>query len=724
MPSFIAEPQSVSAGSFVAREWELGRLHLSLQTSAAGQGQAVYVTGKAGSGKTRLLNMFARQAQERVPALIPLWIACQSHSGPGNPYLPFRTMLARLVGEIEPLWRSGTITRSQAVRLWNLRHTASDLLREVAPDCLMAFVDPVLLPGAALPTAASLSLAREALFQQMTRFIQALSLHGPLLMIVDDLHWADVGSIDLLHFLRGEMSGYPVLLVGAYRPEEVGSRQSGSERHALARFLHEQLRHSGANEVSLDRADGRAFVNAWLDTEPNRLDETFRRKLFDHTQGHALFTVELVSDLQQRGGLRRDAQGYWHAGETVSWDRLPVRVEAIVAEWTDCLPPDLQHLVTAASTQGGTFVAEVVAQVVDRPLPEVISCLSGDLARGQRLVQPEGRQRIGAETVSTYRFRHSVFQRYVYGRLDPLERATLHRATGVALQRLYEAAGAEIMPIAAELAYHFDASQAIDQAITYHQLAGKQALRLSAHTEAIDHFRRSVALLQSCAADPERTRREIDSQLALGAARLAIEGYSAPAVKAAYDRAYALCSDTGATAEMVTSLFWLTSYYAVSGDLPQAEAVSRQMLSVVEQEAVDDFRQMQAHVLAGLPLFFLGRNDEALAHFQKANAIYNPVRHQPEAFTFGQDPGIASKVWEGHVRLHLGQLSAARSCLRQALTWSAELEHPYTRTFTHLLAGCTPYLGWYLQDLEAALVARDRGRAARPAGEFRPNDCL
>jgi tetratricopeptide (TPR) repeat protein len=153
---------------------------------------------------------------------------------------------------------------------------------------------------------------------------------------------------------------------------------------------------------------------------------------------------------------------------------------------------------------------------------------------------------------------------------------------------------------------------------------------------------------------------------------------------------------------MVTSLFWLTSYYAVKGDLPQAAAVSREMLAVADQEAVSDMHQMQAHLLAGLPLFFMGDNEAALAHFQQASAMYDPASHRPLVYSFGQDPGIASMIWQGHVRLHMGHLTEADRCLQQALIWTSTLDHPYTAAFSQLVAGATPNNGWYFRDLEAA----------------------
>jgi len=378
-PAFLAEPPTITLPPFVAREAELARLYEFLETAVAGRGQIAFVTGEAGSGKTSLLQTFARQAQKQQPQLIPLFGGGQAHIGPGSPYLPFRALLAHALGDFEGLWRGSVLSRTQVNRLWPLRQTAVTLLQDVAPDCLASLVDASLLPGDLRQTAVPNAPAQEILFVQMAHFLQKFSQYGPLLLLLDDLHSADNGSIDLLFHLQRQLIGYPILLVGAYRPEDLQPLPTETDRHPLARLVHELTRDFGEIEVALSRADGRAFVDAWLDTEPNQLDDSFRQALFGQTQGQALFTVELISTLQENGDLWRDAAGYWRVRDAVSWDHLPAKTEVIIAERFDRLSPSLCQLLTAASVQGESFVAELVAQVLQRPLPEIIRPLSASV---------------------------------------------------------------------------------------------------------------------------------------------------------------------------------------------------------------------------------------------------------------------------------------------------------------------------------------------------------
>ncbi|WP_420642873.1 AAA family ATPase [Candidatus Leptofilum sp.] len=696
-PPFFSQP-AATPPTFVAREPELAQLNAFLQTAVSSKAHFAFISGEAGSGKTSLLRTFSWQAQQQQPMLIPLMGSSPAHIGPGNPYQPIRTLLTHSLGDLEPAWRDGSLNPAQAKRLWSLRQTVLNLLQQCAPDCLTTLVDPAHLPEEQRETAVAQAPPQEILFEQLVSFLRKLSQQGPLLLMLEDLHWADSGTLDLLFFLRRELVGYPMLLVGSYRPEAL---HIANGQHALTRLIYELTHDFGQIELALNQVDGRLFIDAWLDKEPNQLGNSFRDTLLAKTRGHALFTIELVKSLKVRGDLYQNSDGCWRASKNVSWGHLPAKTEGIIAKRIEHLPTRLRQLLSVASTQGETFAAEIVARVGQYSYSDTLRAFSANLSRQHDLIQPLGRQSVVGQTVSYYRFRHSLFQEYVYGRLDANERAHLHQRTGESMEELFETAVSQPSPIAADLAYHFEAAQLTSQAITYHQLAGQHALRLSAHLDASNHYQHSLVLLNSLPHSDNRIHEEITCQLVLGASLLAINGYTNAEVKAAYDRAYELCLQIEAAPEMVTSLFWLTSYYAVSGNLAKAVTVSEQMLAVVEQFPVSDMHRMQAHVLAGLPHFFMGRNRIALTHFRQACAIYDPPVHQPLVYTFGQDPGIAAMMWQGHVLFHQGCFAEATACVQQALVWADELDHPYTKTFIELLAGYSPN-GYYLRQATAA----------------------
>jgi DNA-binding SARP family transcriptional activator len=409
---------------FVARERELEQLDGFLGQMLAGQGQVVFVTGEAGQGKTALIQEFTRRAQVAHPdpstrsgqALVVASGNGNAHTGIGDPYLPFREILGLLTGDVEARWAAGAMSQDQACRLWHILPLVAPALVEVGPDLIDRFVFGTALVKRAVASApvgadwlprlrelvarkASLppdpSLQQSALFEQYSRVLQALAHQRPLLLWLDDLQWADAGSVSLLFHLGRRIEGSPILIVGAYRPEEValgrftspsrvGGIEGGRERHPLEPVINEFKRHFGDIEVNLGQAEGREFVDAFVDTEPNRLDNAFRETLYRQTRGHPLFTVELLRGMQERGDLVKNGEERWVEGPTLDWETLPARVEAVIAERIARLPEQLQDTLTVASVEGETFTAEVVARVRATDEQEMPGPRTGNAATGGR----------------------------------------------------------------------------------------------------------------------------------------------------------------------------------------------------------------------------------------------------------------------------------------------------------------------------------------------------
>ena len=155
--------------------------------------------------------------------------------------------------------------------------------------------------------------------------LKALSKDRTLILVLDDLQWADSGSLNLLFHLARQLTDSRILLLGTYRPDDVALGRDG-ERHPLELILNELKRYHGDIVLDLSHADSnerRAFTNELIDSEPNHLDAAFREQLFTHTDGHPLFTVELLRNLQERGNLVKDKDGCWIQGSTLDWDTLP-----------------------------------------------------------------------------------------------------------------------------------------------------------------------------------------------------------------------------------------------------------------------------------------------------------------------------------------------------------------------------------------------------------------
>ncbi|MBI4317997.1 MAG: DUF2791 family P-loop domain-containing protein [Chloroflexi bacterium] len=465
----------------VGRKREMAELDRHLARALAGRGRVVFVTGDAGSGKSTLVSEFAERAARTHEHLVVVGGCCNPQLDAGAPFAPFWDIVQLLAGDLEPTQRqpgTGYIDhrRLRALlpcSLQTLVERGSGLIDNLVPANVLASGAHALAPnqtpsGAAWrarlidlarrngPASASAAIGQAEVFEQMTAVLCAIAERHPLMLILDDLQWADETSISLLFYLGRRAAGSRILIVGAYRPEDVALGREGL-RHPLEAAANALRRTFGDIDVDLELAEGPQFVEDLLDAEPNILSADFREKLYRYAGGHALFTVELLRGFKARGDIVQDEAARWVEGESLDWERLPARVEAVIAERINRLPPVLQATLKIASVEGAEFTAEVVARVQGVDEQDVYRRLSGPLARLHRLVVAQALERVGGQRLSRYRFRHYLFQRYLYGRLDEVERAHRHEAVGNALEQLY---GDHAGEIAARLAFHFEAADA------------------------------------------------------------------------------------------------------------------------------------------------------------------------------------------------------------------------------------------------------------------------
>ncbi|MCJ7550259.1 MAG: tetratricopeptide repeat protein [Anaerolineae bacterium] len=524
LPTFLTEEgarSDLDRPRFVARERELAQLDAFLARALAGHGRVCFVTGGPGSGKTALMDAFALRAMEAHPDLLVVSGNCSAYSDVGDPFLPFRDAMAMLSGDVEARWDSGAITRDHAQRLWAALPLVIRALLDHGPRLL-----DVLVPGAALLSRAALAeqagapwltrlraqvhhpvaMSREAeqsdLFQQVASVLRTVVQEHPLLLILDDVQWADVASVSLLFYLGRRLAGADnrFLIVCAYRPEEVAVDRAG-ERHPLARALNEFKRIYGDVWVDLEQADrmkGRRFIDALLDTEPHRLAERFRAALFQRTEGHPLFTIELLRAMQERGDLIQDEEGCWIEGPALDWEAVPARVEAVIAERIDRLDPELQEILTVASVEGEVFTAQVVARVQATEERSLLHRLSQDLERRHRLVSEREEVQAGRRRLSRYRFRHVLFQQHAYSRLSPGERRLLHGDVAAALESLYDG---QLDEMAVQMAHHYREAGDYGRAFRHLTLAAERASRLYASAEAVTHYTRAIEVAEKVSPD-------------------------------------------------------------------------------------------------------------------------------------------------------------------------------------------------------------------------------
>lgn len=512
---------------FVGREAELARLDEGLRHAQHREGQICMIAGEAGSGKTSLIQTFVQRYVAGVPGIVAAWGAGNAQVGAGDPYLPFREMLRLLTGDFDVPTLQESLTPALAQQLETLAPTVTAALQRFGPDLLSGLLptDKDLVPPHSDVSRAPPLPA--ALCDQAERFFKALAQRCTLVLILEDLHWADRSTLNLLAHLGRRLRDSRILLIGSYR--------STGASPALIEVIQELERRRGDITLDLDEGAGRTFVDSLLDSHPNALGAAFRERLYRQTNGHALFTVALIQQLQAEGVLRRNTAGEWVAPENLDWHYVPPRVEAVIAARITQLPEDLQRMLTVASVEGEIFTADVLAQVLGHTTDTVQQALRGPLQASQ-MIKAQGLERIGDRRVARYRFRHSLFQQYLYDQLDTIQRAEYHEAVGSALEGFY----GNQPEAAARLAHHFEAAGLFDKAIMYLTQAGAQAYQISAPAEAIGLYRRGLVLLERLPASEARDRLELDLQMGLDMPLFADRGWGAPERATALERAYVL----------------------------------------------------------------------------------------------------------------------------------------------------------------------------------------
>jgi DNA-binding SARP family transcriptional activator/predicted ATPase len=771
-PGFLEEDTGEAAAPeqtvFVARERELARLGRFLDQTLRGEGRVVLVTGGPGQGKTALLGEFARRAPEADPDLLVARGHCSAYAGIGDPYLPFRHVLAMLTGDVEARWAAGAISRDDALRLWGALPAVVEALLSRGPSLIGTLLHGEALlsrAAAVLPhrvdwlerlqalatrvSDGSAEFEQSFLFEQLTNVLHALADRHPLVLVLDDLQWADKASVGLLFHLGRRLSGRRILIACAYRPEEVALGRSG-ERHPLEVALHELRRLFGDVWVDLDRVDeasGRGFVDAFVDSERNRLGDGFRAALFERTRGHPLFTIELLRTMQQRGDLVQDAgDGAWVAGSTLDWEMLPARVEAAIEQRVSRLDPELREIVSVASVEGEEFTAQVVARVRGMAEGPLLRRLTQELETQHRLVRELGEVRAGPRRMDRFRFGHILVQNHVYQRLGRGEQRILHGEVAAALEDLHREQQDEI---AVRLAHHFHRAGDDRRAFRYYTLAAENAARAYASQETVEHYARALKVAEMVSPDAAtlvglhrgrglaherlghfdlaRSDHGAILRIARAAGQLRLEWRALidlgklwasrdyEQTRVHFERALELARRMDDPVALAASLNWMGNWNANMEDSPRAVACHEEALEIVE--VLDDHRALTRTLdLLGLAYLLGGDHGAGLPHYDRVIALCRGMDDRPRLIT-----GLVARSAMVSEMVLLASLPPAEPPdavrdLEEAIGIIREIDSPVDEAWAHWALGLVhtvrgrfgPALGILQDGLRTALAIGHR----------------
>ena len=430
-----------SSPSFVGRAAELALLDQAWRRAAGGPAAAV-VGGEAGVGKTRLVEELTRRCQaEGVRVFVG---GCVELGEEGVPFAPIVAALRGMLRTLEP----------DAAQRW-VGHGRGDLGR--------------LLPELGGPPAGDgqavgpeLTSAQGRLFELLLDLVERMASEQPTVLVVEDLHWADHSTRDLLGFLVRGMRRPGLLLVLTYRTDEL------HRRHPLRPFLAELERIRWVERMELDRFDRPEMIaqlTGMLGEPPGAelVDEVFER-----AQGNPFFTEELVA--ASAAGLG---------------GQLPPTLRDTLMARIDTLPDRTQHVLRVAATAGRQVEHDLLAEVAELPDEELFDALRQAIS-AYVLVSDNERD--------AYAFRHALVQEAVYGDLLPGERSRLHAAYATTLAAREDPGGCEQATAAAELAHHWYAAHDMARALPAAVVAGVAAERVYAYAEAQRQFERALEL--------------------------------------------------------------------------------------------------------------------------------------------------------------------------------------------------------------------------------------
>jgi predicted ATPase len=339
-------------------------------------------------------------------------------------------------------------------------------------------------------------------------------------------------------------------------------------------------------------------------------------------------------------------------------------------------------MLTVGSVEGETFAAEVVARVQAMPDREAIRRLSNELQRRHRLVRDLGLVQFAPVQLSFYGFVHNLFQQYLYGGLDEIERACLHRYMGEALEAFF---GERTEEVAAQLARHFEEGGIPAKAAAYRLQAGARAQRMSAHQEAAAHLTRGLELLDDLPRGAERMQLELGLQMSLAMALAATRGHASPEVERTYARARELCRALGDPPQTIPVLYGLCLFYLVRGEINKARDEGERLL-VLAQQAGEIGYVIGCHWQIGASILYQADLERSRWHFEQAIALYDQVRDRDLAYQQELDPAVVALLYLSWVLWFQGYPEQATLKVEEALRLAEALNHPYTSTFAAFFA--------------------------------------
>ncbi len=645
----------------VGREQELRRLREAFESVSAGTGAMLAVSGDAGMGKTTVVEDFLDGIE---PQYASAWVGrgrCSERLAETDAFVPILESLDRLLrGE-----SGDQVTRA---------------MKTTAPTWYV-LVSPVMGESTELLAKEARTASHERMRREFVSFFEELSRIRPVVLFLDDLHWADASTCDLLAYLGARMSHIRILILATYRPAPVLA-----PGHPFLPLKLDLERRRLCREVPLSFL-GLHDIERYIATEfpANRFPPQFTQVVHERTEGNPLFMTDMLRYLRDRRILV-EQDGHWLLVQPANEVRqvIPVGIRSMIRLKIDRFSKEDRRLLLCAAVQGVQFDSAVIARVLSRDPVDVEERLQ-ELETFHNFVRIVGEQEFPDHAFSVrYRFVHVFYQNALYASLSPSRRAALSLAIA---RSLVGFTGDTSRGIAADLALLFESAREYASASQYFLHAARNAARVFAYPEAAILCERGLRALATLPESRERDADELVFSLTLGMSLMSTRGYAAPEVEKVHRRSRELCLKLNEVRRLLPVLWGLHTCDVIGGDLAPALEVAREMRQVAEA-LTDPIAIVESFHALGTTLAFMGRLVEARGALESIFANYPVSQHTFHGSLYVLDPYVTSLSMLARLLAFLGHLDQAIGKAAASVELANRLAHP------HSLAYATFWVGW------------------------------
>lgn len=653
LPPAVAPPPSVApvreqGRPLIGRESQLERLGASLRQALDGSPAVVLLTGDAGIGKSRLAAELAARA--RLARALVLCGRCFDGAD-APPFWPWTQALRTALADHRPVVES-------ALAACGL---TAEHLAPVVPELGAATG----LSGAG----ADQGQGRFPLYGAVTAVVKALAAQAGLVLIIEDLHWADSASLQLLQFAAGHAHSARLLVLATYRDAEI------ADGHPLVATSAALARELGVERLTLEGMTVDE-VERFADSLTGRTaGPKVARALHRRTQGNPFFVSELVRLLDSEGALHDDG--------AAARSRVPLGVRDVIRGRLARLPEQSNAVLTVAAVIGPDFDLSLLGVVAGLEDDMVIDALEVALVSG--LITQV------TDQVGRYRFQHSLVRETIYAGLPAPRRARLHARVGQAWEAI---TSHEDPSVVLELAAHYSLAAEVTgaaKALPWVIDAAEVAIGRLAYEQAEDLIRRALVLLTATPAGVERDRRELWLSVRLGVVLSVTKGQAWPEAEVVFTRARQLCGTATHTFEELSAGFGLFLSALMRVDLPAARAHARQLADLAPVREDPRFL-LAGHLATGLTRFAAGELAGAAHHFERVTLLADSLADSALAEIFHADPRVSARCYRSYVLALGGQADAAADLAWQAQQCARRHQHAFSEVVAEAMTAWLAYI--------------------------------